>query len=319
MANRKSFITTGLLLTGGRPGSCPAHETLASESPISDSNGPPAPPEVVHYQYKVIASYPHDRRAFTQGLVYEDGFLYEGTGLYGQSVLARRDLKTGKALKIDPSVREALRRRDHHLRRQDHPTHVEEQDGLRLQKDTFTLLKEFTYPTEGWGITHDGKRLIYSDGTATLRFLDPNTLDRDRPDRGPRPRAGPCGPNELEFINGLGLRQRLADRRDRRHRSQDRPRHRPARPLGPLPASRRLRGRPQRHRLDPRIRATSSSPANSGRRSTRSNCRLVLQENARSRFTLLLAEGRIMPAGPSESRCVPLGAAYAYPLKHGRD
>jgi glutaminyl-peptide cyclotransferase len=170
----------------------------------------PVKPVVRQYQYQVVASYPHDRRAFTQGLVYENGLLYEGTGLYGQSTLAKRDLKTGKALKTI------------HLARGDFgegiaivPDTQQRWGGDRIvqltwrnkkgyvyKKDTFTLLKEFTYRTEGWGITCDGSRLIYSDGTATLRFLDPNTLamtgrievrDQGRPVR---------DLNELEYIEG---------------------------------------------------------------------------------------------------------------------
>jgi glutamine cyclotransferase len=163
----------------------------------------PNRPTVRRYQYRVVASYPHDRQAFTQGLVYEDGVLYEGTGLYGRSVLARRDLKTGKTLKII------------HLPRRHFGEGItifgdriiqltwQNETGFVYRKDTFTLLKEFTYPTEGWGLTHDGKRLIYSDGTATLHFLDPNTFaetgrivvrDEGRPVE---------GLNELEYIEGL--------------------------------------------------------------------------------------------------------------------
>jgi len=160
----------------------------------------PAGPAVRRYQYRVVASYPHDRQAFTQGLVYEDGVLYESTGLYGRSSLVKRDLKTGKALKTT------------HLARNHFGEGItiwgdkiiqltwRNKIGFVYRKDTFTLLKEFTYPTEGWGITHDGNRLIYSDGTATLRFLDPNTFtetgriqvrDQGRPVR---------GLNELEYV-----------------------------------------------------------------------------------------------------------------------
>ena len=192
MMNHKSFIMAGLLLAGAVLSLTPTRETPASE--------PPAQPEVMNYRYQVVASYPHDPRAFTQGLVYEDGILYEGTGLYGQSVLTKRDLKTGQTLKTT------------HLARRHFGEGItiwgdkiiqltwRNKTGFVYRKDTFTLLKEFSYPTEGWGITHDGRRLIYSDGTATLRFLDPNTFaetgrievrDRGRPVR---------GLNELEFI-----------------------------------------------------------------------------------------------------------------------
>ncbi|MBP7053072.1 MAG: glutaminyl-peptide cyclotransferase [Phycisphaerae bacterium] len=158
------------------------------------------PPAVIRYGYKVVQSYPHDRRSFTQGLVYENGILYEGTGLYGRSMLAKRDLKTGKAIKTTYLARRHFG--EGITLFQDKIIQLTWQDnvGFVYKKDTFTLLKQFTYPTEGWGITHDGKRLIYSDGTATLRFLDPNTFvetgrievrDQGRPVR---------GLNELEYV-----------------------------------------------------------------------------------------------------------------------
>ncbi len=141
----------------------------------SAGNEAPAPPEVVHYRYKVVKTYPHDRRYFTQGLVYEDGFVYEGTGLYGQSALYKRDLQTGKTVKTlrlpAEYFGEGITLFGDTLIQLTWQSKV----GFVYKKDTFTLLREFKYPGEGWGLTHDGKRLILSDGTATLRFLDPNT------------------------------------------------------------------------------------------------------------------------------------------------
>jgi glutamine cyclotransferase len=204
---RRSPLTTVILSAWWLPAlvGCGAG---ASETPASDRDGTAAQAGVVQYQYKVIAGYPHDRRAFTQGLAYEDGVLYEGTGLYGRSSLAKRDLKTGKVLKITHLARRHFgegitvvpdpqnRWGGDRIVQLTWQNHV----GLVYRKDTFTLLKEFSYPTEGWGITYDGTRLIYSDGTATLRFLDPNSFvetgrievrDQGRPVR---------GLNELEFI-----------------------------------------------------------------------------------------------------------------------
>ncbi|OHB63261.1 MAG: hypothetical protein A2Y76_07495 [Planctomycetes bacterium RBG_13_60_9] len=159
--------------------------------------------DVLHYRYKVIKSYPHDRRAFTQGLVYEEGLLYEGTGLRRRSAIIKRDFKTGKTLKTlrlaDKYFGEGITIFGDRLIQLTWQSHV----GFVYRKDTFTPLREFTYPMEGWGITHDGQRLILSDGTSTLHFFDPNTYtqtgtvevrDQDRP----LPRI-----NELEFIHGL--------------------------------------------------------------------------------------------------------------------
>jgi len=166
---------------------------------------PAQPSPVVNYSYKVIQSYPHDRRAFTQGLVYEDGVLYESTGLYGQSALARRDLKTGKTLKVTRLAKRHFGEGIALFEDKIIQLTWRENAGFVYKKDTFTLLQEFTYPTEGWGITHDGKRLIYSDGTATLRFLDPNTFTEtsriEVQDQGQPVR----GLNELEFIPGQAV------------------------------------------------------------------------------------------------------------------
>jgi glutamine cyclotransferase len=150
----------------------------------------------------VAKTYPHDRRCFTQGLVYEDGFLYEGTGLHGQSALFKRDLETGKIVKTlrlpDKYFGEGITVFGDHLIQLTWQSGV----GFVYQKDTFTPLREFKYPGEGWGLTHDGQRLILSDGTATLRFLDPNTYAEtgrlEVRDQGRLVQSI----NELEYIDG---------------------------------------------------------------------------------------------------------------------
>jgi glutamine cyclotransferase len=157
---------------------------------------------LTHYSYKVIRTYPHDPQAFTQGLVYEDGVLYEGTGLYGESSLTKRELETATVLK-----RERLPRRyfgegiavfgDRVIQ-----LTWKSQTGFVYDKTTFHLLREFKYEGEGWGLTQDGKQLIMSDGTAALRFLDPNTFAETRRIT-VRDEEGPVDQlNELEFIDG---------------------------------------------------------------------------------------------------------------------
>jgi glutamine cyclotransferase len=148
----------------------------------------------------VVKTYPHDRRFFTQGLVYEDGFLYEGTGLYGRSAIYKRDLQTGEVLKSlrlpDKYFGEGIALFGDKLIELTWQSRV----GFVYTKDTFTPLREFRYRGEGWGLTHDGRRLILSDGTATLRFLDPNTYAETgrlevRDEGRPVPRL-----NELEYV-----------------------------------------------------------------------------------------------------------------------
>jgi len=143
----------------------------------SPSSHYPAPSQanIDHYRYKVIKTYPHDRRCFTQGLAYEDGFIYEGTGLYGQSALYKRDLQKGTIVKTlrlpDQYFGEGITLFGDKLIRLTWQSNI----GFVYTKDSFTPLREFNYPGEGWGLTHDDRHLILSDGTDTLRILDPNT------------------------------------------------------------------------------------------------------------------------------------------------
>jgi glutamine cyclotransferase len=163
----------------------------------------PCPPDTTPvYTYKILNTYPHDQKAFTQGLVFEDGYLYEGTGIQGESTLRKVELETGKVLKV------------YHLPTQFFGESVtiwedtliqltwQSRIGFVYDKESFLLLREFTYPTEGWGITHDGTHLIMSDGTATLYFLNPETFEEVK-----RIEVRDAGGlvthlNELEYIQG---------------------------------------------------------------------------------------------------------------------
>ncbi len=155
------------------------------------------------YGYKVVNSYPHDRQAFTQGLVYEDGQFYEGTGLFGRSSLRRVEVATGKVLQqhdLDPVYfGEGITTFGDRIIQ----LTWQNRTGFVYDKASFALEREWSYPTEGWGITHDGARLIMSDGTATLRFLDPETL-RETGTIDVFDTAGPVtNLNELEYVDGL--------------------------------------------------------------------------------------------------------------------
>jgi len=154
------------------------------------------------YRYQVVNVYPHDPEAYTQGLVYLDGFLYEGTGLHGKSTLRKVDLASGTVLEYhelpDQYFGEGIAVFDDRIIQ----LTWQSQTGFYYERNTFTLVEKFYYPTEGWGITYDDKQLIMSDGTATLHFLDPETFTEMRSvevtDDGK-----PVGQlNELEFIHG---------------------------------------------------------------------------------------------------------------------
>ena len=154
------------------------------------------------YGYRVIATYPHDPNAFTQGLVYYQGDFYESTGLRGRSSLRKVDLETGDILQIrklpDAYFGEGLALFDDKLYQLTWQSHT----GFIYDRASFDLLTTFHYPTEGWGLTHNGWELIMSDGTPTLYFLDPNTLGVLRQvavadENGPVWKL-----NELEYIDG---------------------------------------------------------------------------------------------------------------------
>jgi glutaminyl-peptide cyclotransferase len=152
---------------------------------------------------RAVAEFPHDISAYTQGLLWHDGGLYESTGLHGQSSVRRVELESGRL-----------------ERRFDLPGHLfgegvtlvgdrlflltwQSETGFILDRDTFEEVGRFSYRGEGWGLCYDGERLVFSDGQARLRFFDPDgfvplgevpvTLE-GRPQR---------GLNELECVDGL--------------------------------------------------------------------------------------------------------------------
>lgn len=152
--------------------------------------------------YRVVHAYPHDPQAFTQGLVYVGGHIYESTGLNGQSTLREEDLETGRVIR-EVSVpsryfAEGLTNWGNTLIQLTWKAHV----GFVYDRTTFQLLKTFHYPWEGWGLTQDGRNLIMSDGSSTIHFLNPRTFAEVRnihvTDHGK-----PVDElNELEYIHG---------------------------------------------------------------------------------------------------------------------
>ena len=152
--------------------------------------------------FTVVRSYPHDPSAFTQGLEYVDGVLYEGTGLNGRSSIRRVNLETGNVLKqhtIDPQhFGEGITVFGSDL------YELTWQSGLAFVYDRTTLTpkKTFKYTGEGWGLTHDGTSLIMSDGTEYLRFLDPATFAERRRIKVTAVGVPVSNLNELEFVKG---------------------------------------------------------------------------------------------------------------------
>ena len=145
-------------------------------APAVRASAPPAP--VPTYGYKVVNTYPHDQTAFTQGLIYRDGVLYESTGLNGSSTLRKVELTTGKVLQktvVDAKYfAEGLTDWNGILLQLTWRSGI----GFVYDRATFAFKQTFRYSGEGWGLTHDEKRLILSDGQSAgaLRFLDPVTF-----------------------------------------------------------------------------------------------------------------------------------------------
>ena len=178
-------------------GSC---TPAAPDSPAPAAQALPAAP--VH-GYEVVNAYPHDPDAFTQGLVFRDGFLYESTGLNGRSSLRKVRLETGEVVQRRDVDRryfaEGLTDWGSRLIQLTWETNV----GFVYDLRTFEPVRTFAYAGEGWGLTHDGRRLIMSDGTTALRFFEPESLQetgRVVVMDGGRPIDDL---NELEVVDGL--------------------------------------------------------------------------------------------------------------------
>jgi glutamine cyclotransferase len=124
----------------------------------------------------VVRSYPHDRQAYTQGLVFHDGVLYEGTGLNGQSSIRKVRLETGEVLQIRPLDEKYFGEGIAVVGKDLIQLTWQSELGFVYDLATFNSKRTFSYAGEGWGLTYDGTRLIMSDGSPTLRFLDPTTL-----------------------------------------------------------------------------------------------------------------------------------------------
>ena len=154
------------------------------------------------WRHEVVRSFPHDPDAFTQGLLFRDGFLYESTGRNGRSSLRKVELETGKVVQRLGVGRAVLRRRAGRLGTQLIQLTWETNIGFVYDRATFKQLRTFTYKGEGWGLADDGARLVMSDGTPELRFLDPQTLAEIGRVRVLDGAAAVDDLNELEVVKG---------------------------------------------------------------------------------------------------------------------
>ncbi len=170
---------------------------LVSQAPVKTTTE-----TVPFYTFKIVNIFPHDNNAYTQGLAFQNGVLYEGTGLRGDSSLRRVELKSGKVLKIlnlpDYIFGEGITIYKDKIFQLTWESKV----GFVYDKDSFTLLQKFGYSTQGWGLASNGERLVMSDGSSNIYFLDPETLRnigqvQVLDENGPVEKL-----NELEYVKG---------------------------------------------------------------------------------------------------------------------
>jgi len=167
----KYFVLICLILAAT---ACGGNSTPTNNTNINAAKTPqPAAAKLPVYSYTVVNKYPHDSKAFTQGLVYHDGFLYESTGEQGQSSMRKVDISSGKVLQkrdlpgqIFAEGLELLADKFYQLTWQDHI-------GFTYNAADMSPGPEFRYNGEGWGLTTDGTYLIMSDGTHILKYIDP--------------------------------------------------------------------------------------------------------------------------------------------------
>ena len=209
------MVAVGVLGTSVLVGACQAGNaapatpnataTLPATAVVSPTLPPPAASNIappVIYDYTVVNIYPHDPTAFTQGLVYLDGVFYEGTGRYGESSLRKVEPATGRVLQQHDLDAALFGEGIAVLGEQIYQLTWKNGLAFLYDRTTFQEKGQFTYATEGWGLTHDGQQLIMSDGTPVIYFRDPATFEETR--RITVTVAGKPVPqlNELEYVEG---------------------------------------------------------------------------------------------------------------------
>lgn len=153
--------------------------------------------------YEIVKTYPHDPKAFTQGLLYHNGFLYESTGQEGQSSIRKVEIETGKVLQKFDLPRDDFGEGIAFLNGEIYQLTWKNGLGRVFDLNDFKLIREFRYQGEGWGLTSDGTHMFMTDGTHVMRVMDPATFKSVRmiavmrEDRKPLMQL-----NELEFVKG---------------------------------------------------------------------------------------------------------------------
>lgn len=212
-----TLLLSGCGLFGGEPTPAPVPTQTATPAPTQEPPPTPLPTATIPpqptatttstvgvplYTYQIVNILPHDPNAFTQGLVFDDGLFYEGTGLKGRSSLRRVDVQSGQIQQqIDLAPEffgEGIALWDDRIIQLTWQENV----AFVYDKATFTEQSRLSYSTEGWGLTHDGQKLIMSDGSDTLFFRDPETFEEIGRIQVLYQGQPVFKLNELEFIDG---------------------------------------------------------------------------------------------------------------------
>lgn len=178
--------------------------TLAActEAPAPSQPAPAAEAEPPVQSARVVRAYPHDRDAFTQGLIWLGGRLYESTGLVGRSTLREVELETGRVIRRTDIPAGLFGEGITHWGDEILSITWQDNIGFRWDRASFRQTGRWTYAHEGWGLAQDGRNIVLSDGTPTLRFLDPATMREVRRIEVTAAGVPVSSLNELEFVNG---------------------------------------------------------------------------------------------------------------------
>ena len=195
------FLTVAVLATGcGGPANSNGLNSAGNGGTNTNVSKPKA---VAVSTYEVVKTYPHDPKAFTQGLVFRDGFLYESTGQEGESTLRKVNLETGKVLQKHDLPDEVFAEGIAIMGDKIYQLSWRDRTAWIYNLADFRLLREVRYNDDGWGITHDGTNLLATNGTHVIKVLNPETFETVRTivvkDENGRPLMKL---NELEFIKG---------------------------------------------------------------------------------------------------------------------
>jgi len=194
-----TFAALALSLSCGSPANNSGVNKTPANNANKQTNAGPAPV----YTYEVVKSYPHDPTAFTEGLYFKDGFLYESTGEPKKSSLRKVELETGKVVQKWDLPPEDFGEGIAELNGKIYQLTWQQELGRVFDASNFKLLQEFQYQGEGWGMTTDGTNLILDQGTHILKFMDPNTFKTTKTLPVFREDGRPLMQiNELEWIKG---------------------------------------------------------------------------------------------------------------------